>query len=58
MGNNQATALVMYQPDNSADPSISDEVNKAVQGMRFGLAQRYAEVRKGLNLHLIERYVI
>ena len=30
-GNNQATALVMYQPDNSADPSTSDEVNKAVQ---------------------------
>jgi hypothetical protein len=30
-GNNQATALVMYQPDNSADPSTSDEVNKAIQ---------------------------
>ena len=30
-GNNQATALVMYQPDNSADFSTSDEVNKAVQ---------------------------
>ena len=30
-GNNQATALVMYQRDNSADPSTSDEVNKAVQ---------------------------
>ena len=29
--NNQATALVMYQPDNSADPSTSDEANKAVQ---------------------------
>jgi len=31
MGNNQATALVMYQPDNSADPSTGDEVNKAVE---------------------------
>ena len=30
-GNNQATALVMYQPDNSVDPSTSDEVNNAVQ---------------------------
>jgi hypothetical protein len=29
--NNQATALVMYQIDNSADPSASDEVKKAVQ---------------------------
>jgi hypothetical protein len=29
--NNQATALVMYQPDNSAEPATSDEVNKAVQ---------------------------
>ena len=28
---NQATALVMYQPDNSADPSTGDEVNKAVE---------------------------
>ena len=30
-GNNQATALVMYQPDNSADPSTSDEVSNGVQ---------------------------
>jgi hypothetical protein len=30
-GNNQATALVMYQPNNSADPSASDEMNKAAQ---------------------------
>jgi hypothetical protein len=29
--NNQATALVMYRPDDSAEPSTSDEVNKAVQ---------------------------
>jgi hypothetical protein len=29
--NNQAPALAMYQPDNSADASTSDEVNKAVQ---------------------------
>jgi hypothetical protein len=30
-GNTPATALVMYQAGNSADPSTIDEVNKAVQ---------------------------